>query len=117
MTCAGRKTSPSVVATTSRASWAQQVGEKALKALLYGSGVELVRTHSVAQLCAEGAAHDAELIERGQRWSILDGFYVSTRYPNALPDSIPSRVYTRDAANEAVRLACEIVDYVRGRLI
>ena len=36
-----------------------------------------------------------------------------TRYPNSLPDSIPARVYTRDAAQEAVRLAGGIVASVR----
>jgi len=46
----------------------------------------------------------------------LDGFYVATRYPNSLADSIPARVYTQDAAREAVGLASEIVDFV-GKLI
>jgi HEPN domain-containing protein len=40
--------------------------------------------------------------------------YVPTRYPSSLSDSIPaSRVYTRDAAQEAVRLAGGIVASVR----
>jgi len=50
------------------------------------------------------------------RWSILDGYYVPTRYPNSLPDSIPARVYTADAAREAVRLATEVVEFVRQKI-
>jgi HEPN domain-containing protein len=47
-----------------------------------------------------------------KRWAILDGFYIPTRYPNGVPDSIPARVYTKDAASEAVLLAEEIVKFI-----
>jgi HEPN domain-containing protein len=33
-----------------------------------------------------------------------------------LPDSIPARVYTKDAAGEGVRLAEEIVESVREKM-
>jgi HEPN domain-containing protein len=95
---------------------AQQVGEKALKAFLYASGEEIVLGHSVERLCAEAAVRQPEFRERARRWSVLDGFYVATRYPNSLPDSIPARVYTADAAKEAVRLAGEVVQYVGEQL-
>lgn len=95
---------------------AQQVGEKALKAFLYASGEEIVLGHSIERLCAEAAARHQEFRERARQWSILDGYYVPTRYPNSLPDSIPARVYTEDAARDAVRLAGEIVRYVEARL-
>jgi len=95
---------------------AQQVGEKALKAFLFARGAEIVLGHSIERLCADAAEHDAGFREGGRRWSILDAHYVPTRYPNSLPDSIPARVYTEDAAREAVRLASEIVRYVAERL-
>ena len=94
---------------------AQQVGEKALKAFLYAAGEEIVLGHSVERLCAEAAHYDDSFAEHVRRWAILDGFYVPTRYPNSIPDSIPARVYTADAAREAVRLAREIVAYVSKR--
>ncbi len=37
-------------------------------------------------------------LDKVSRWTILDGYYVPTRYPNSLPDSIPARVFTREAA-------------------
>jgi HEPN domain-containing protein len=95
---------------------AQQVGEKALKAFLYADGAEVVLGHSIERLCAEAAEQHAQFGELARRWSILDGHYVPTRYPNSLPDSIPALVYTEDAAREAVRLATEIVRYVGERL-
>ena len=71
---------------------------------------------SVERLCHEAAGAEPALVEHVKRWAILDGHYVPTRYPNSLPDSIPARVYTRDAAEEAVRLAAEVVEFVRERV-
>ncbi|MGC8787596.1 MAG: hypothetical protein ACP5Q1_09255 [Anaerolineae bacterium] len=45
-----------------------------------------------------------------------DGYYVPARYPNSLPDSIPARVYNRAAAEEALRLADQVLQLVRMKL-
>lgn len=95
---------------------AQQVTEKALKAFLYAQGEEIVIGHSVARLCARAAGYQLVFAEKTREWSILDGYYVPTRYPNSLPDDIPARVYTRRAADEAVALAADAVALVRAQL-
>ncbi len=95
---------------------AQQVAEKALKAFLYAQGEEVVLGHSVQRLCVAAAGYAPEFQEYARSWSILDGYYVPTRYPNGLPDGIPSEVYTRAAAAEAVRLAGEAVERVREKI-
>ncbi len=95
---------------------AQQVAEKALKGYLYAQGEEVVLGHSVERLCQAAAAYDPDFAARRARWAILDGYYVPTRYPNTLPDSIPARVYTEPAAREAVALAAEVVRFVAERL-
>lgn len=95
---------------------AQQIGEKALKAFHYSRGDELVVGHSVEQLCERAAERDGAFEEKRGRWSALDGYYVPTRYPNSLPDSIPARVYGEEAARNAVSLAEEIVAFVKERL-
>ncbi len=81
---------------------AQQVAEKALKAFLYAMGEEVVLGHSVNRLCDEASRHDESFAEKGRRWSI--------------PDGIPAEVYTADAAKEAVGLAAEVVEFVRGKI-
>jgi HEPN domain-containing protein len=95
---------------------AQQVGEKALKGLIFAAGEELVLGHSVERLCHDAARYHPELLEAVRRWAVLDGFYVTTRYPNSVPDTIPARVFTEGAAREAVELAAEIVRFVAQRL-
>ena len=91
---------------------AQQVTEKALKAFLYAQGEEIVLGHSVVRLCADAARYEPGFAGKARRWSLLDGYYIPTRYPNGLPGGIPAEVYTQDAALGAVALAEEAVDWV-----
>ena len=95
---------------------AQQIAEKALKAFLYAQGEEVVVGHSVEALSRWAAEYDSSFASLREAVSSLDGFYIPTRYPNGLPDSIPAHVYTRTAAQEALRLADRVLDHVR-RLI
>ncbi|HXF51972.1 MAG TPA: HEPN domain-containing protein [Dehalococcoidia bacterium] len=92
----------------------QQVAEKAMKALLYHAGREMVVGHSVQDLCQQAAAVWPELAPRCPRWSALDGYYLSTRYPDALPGGLPAKAYDRRAAEEAVATASEAVDAARS---
>ena len=48
-----------------------------------------------------------------RHWSILDGFYIPTRYSNGLPDGIPANVYTQEVAQSAVRMAEEVVMWIK----
>ena len=89
----------------------QQVCEKAIKALRYGRGERIVFGHALVEL----AASLAEMAEFRQRLSILDQYYVPTRYPNGLPGGIPSDVYTGDQA-AAVDTARQVVAAVRAEL-
>ena len=94
----------------------QQVTEKAMKAFLYAQGEEIVLGHSVERLCAAAATYDPAMAEKARRWSLLDGYYIPTRYPSALPDGIPADVFTAEAASSAVAMAGEAVAYVRQNL-
>lgn len=94
----------------------QQVAEKALKAFLYAQGEEIVIGHSVERLCARASGYDPVFAEKAKTWAILDGYYIPTRYPNSLPESIPAHVYTQPAAEAAVSLAEEVVTFVASKL-
>jgi HEPN domain-containing protein len=95
---------------------AQQVAEKALKGYLYGQGEEIVLGHSVERLCELASSYDPRFSEKRKTWATLDAYYVPTRYPNAVPDSIPARIYTESVAKEAVSLAEEVVHLVEKAL-
>ena len=95
---------------------AQQVGEKAIKAFIYAQGEEIVLGHSVERLCSDASHWNPAFAESAKRWAVLYSYYIPTRYPNGLPDSIPAKVFTEDAAKNAASLAEQIVFFVRNEM-
>lgn len=93
---------------------AQQAAEKALKAVLYARGEELVLGHSVRQLCQHLAADESRFAVYVDEWAVLDSYYIPTRYPDGLPGDIPARVYNRRAADSAKGLAEAVLSAVEG---
>jgi HEPN domain-containing protein len=47
---------------------------------------------------------------------ILDRFYIPTRYPNGLPELIPSEAYGLKDADEGILLTKEIIEHVHGAI-
>ena len=95
---------------------AQQVAEKALKAYLYAQGEEFVIGHSVDALAQWASEYDPDFITLREEVSPLDGYYVPTRYPNSLPDSIPARIYNRSSAIETMQMADKVLELVRKKM-
>lgn len=94
----------------------QQTAEKALKAYLYTQGEEIVTGHSVAALCDWAEKYERSFAKLKEDISLLDSFYIATRYPNGLPDSIPAKVFNRKPAEEALRMAKAAVVFVENLL-
>ena len=95
---------------------AQQVAEKALKAFVYARGEEFVVGHSVEALCRWAAQFDNDFEILRETVAPLDGYYIPTRYPNSLPDTIPAHVYTRPVAEQVLRLSDEVLQLVQNKL-
>jgi len=93
---------------------AQQVGEKAVKAVHYLRGARVVLGHSVDGLLERLADPTADALRPGA--TELDQFYVPTRYPNGLPGNVPYRAYTAEQASRALEAARRIVDFARGQM-
>jgi len=77
---------------------AQQVGEKALKALAYYRSFDLIKTHSISEIAKSLALPD-DIILRGKKLYI---YYISTRYPDAFPSGAPYEYFTEDQATEPI---------------
>ena len=90
---------------------AQQVGEKALKALALRLGYDSIRSHSLREI-AEALDINGDIADMAKR---LDLYYISARYPDAFPSGAPFEFFTRDQAEEAVSFAEKIVESVRSR--
>lgn len=88
---------------------AQQVAEKALKSLAFFRGHDLVKSHSLVQILKDMKIN-GELESYGRQ---LDLYYLSTRYPDALPDhSIPSESFDMNQARSALDMAKVFLDKV-----
>ena len=95
---------------------AQQVAEKATKAVHYELTGRPVIGHSVRvllrRLNARARVTDELLALGGQ----LDQYYVSTRYPDALPGIAPADAFSAAQARAALRAAGRILRWARTRL-
>jgi HEPN domain-containing protein len=94
---------------------AQQAGEKALKAFLYGIGKTSVLTHSLRRLVKECAAVDAGFGALDDDGRLLDQYYIPTRYPNGLDEeTAPANYYDRKDAERCLASARSILARVRS---
>ena len=95
---------------------AQQVAEKAVKAVHYLRGARVVIGHSVNGLFE--ALEAAGLPVKGLRplAAQLDLHYIPTRYPNGLPGNLPFEVYTAAQATDALAAARRIVAFAREQV-
>jgi len=93
---------------------AQQSAEKAIKAL-YIRRNSIAWGHSVSELLEslpEDKRSDVGLIEKAKR---LDKYYIPTRYPNAHPSGPAFKYYTKDEAEEAIKICEEVINFCASK--
>ena len=96
---------------------AQQSAEKAVKAFLYWSGEEIVLGHSASEIAARCIARDESLRTSLNRISLLDKYYIPTRYPNGLLDGgVPYLAYDRDDSQKAISITQEIISVIEAKI-
>ena len=91
---------------------AQQAGEKILKAYCFFKGFDIVRTHSLYQIIKKLGENGA-LEKRAKE---LDLYYISARYPDALPAGAPYEILTKEQAQKALQSAQDIYTIIDERL-
>lgn len=84
---------------------AQQVGEKALKAIAYKRGFDLVKSHSIRAIAVD-LDINGEIQEAGKE---LDLYYIAARYPDGLPEGAPFQGFSKQQASDALAKAELIV--------
>jgi len=92
---------------------AQQVGEKALKALLAADDRDL-RSHSLTNLLRELGSNLAQRWQRQAR--LLDKLYAPTRHPDALGDALPADVFGPEDGAAALEAASELLAWASAQL-
>lgn len=91
---------------------AQQASEKALKAYCFSKGYDIIRTHSLFQI-VKSLGENGSLEKHARE---LDLYYISARYPDALPSGAPFEIITEEQAAKALSSAREIFSIIQTRL-
>jgi HEPN domain-containing protein len=82
---------------------AQQCVEKCVKAVFLAQRRLPPKVHAIARLLSLLEVHPFEGFE--EELILLDRFYISTRYPDVLPGSLPEGMPTREDAESALQVA------------
>lgn len=98
---------------------AQQAGEKALKAVWYFTDAD-PWGHSIRKLIEDLENVDLSLYDRFKSLlragTVLDRFYIPTRYPNGLPELTPAEAFLEEDAEECIQQASKILVAVESLL-
>ena len=96
---------------------AEQTAQLALKAFLFGKGRRSVTIHSIRELALACAQEDDSFSPFEDYGLFLDHYYLSTRYPDALPaPAVPFESFNRQEAEQALGFADEIVGLARAKI-
>lgn len=85
----------------------QQAIEKMLKGYILKNTEKLLEGHSLVFLIRKASAFDVDMKKYLKDCAFVSQFYIETRYPSDLPDSVDS-----DEAKECLDTALEIVQYI-----
>lgn len=92
----------------------QQAVEKVLKAVLHLQRERYVAGHSCKDLLQRCEKYQKGFSRFKHGCFRLDKFYITSRYPNGLPSSIPHFYFDEREADEAIDAATEILDFVKS---
>jgi HEPN domain-containing protein len=90
----------------------QQAVEKSLKALYLHYFATVPKTHNIEVVFTKLKKKIPEISKFEEKIRYLNKFYVPTRYPDALPGSLPEGLPKPDEAKIAVEFAKEILSSI-----
>lgn len=89
-----------------------QAAEKSLKALLAYEGDLPPRTHRLTNLSKSLENRYPSLIELADDLLVLESYYIPSRYPDAIPGSLPEGLPGQGDAQEALTMARRVSGFV-----
>ena len=94
----------------------QQGIEKGLKGFLRSRGQDFRKIHALVELAEMCRILDESFSALDKTCRKLDSYYVSTRYPDALPGAVPETLPGREEAEEAVTLLRNGLRWIREKM-
>lgn len=94
----------------------QQAVEKTLKAFYLFYFDSVPKTHDLEAIANKLKKKEQEVLQFEEKIRYLNKFYVPTRYPDALPGSLPEGLPDRDDARQSLDFAKEIAFFITKKL-
>ena len=94
----------------------QQAVEKILKGFLRAKGKAFPKTHSLPEVLSICEKIDPQFAELEDNCLVLDRYYIVTRYPDALPGTLPEGLPDEGQAEEALSILRRVSKFVKGKL-
>ena len=94
----------------------QQVVEKSFKAFLLAKNRPYPRLHKVVELATLCKEITNKLTTFKNDLKILDEFYIPTRYPDAVPGSLPTGLPSEQDAQHALQTAQKILELIEQEI-
>lgn len=95
---------------------AQQAVEKMLKGFLKSKKISVPKTHFLVELLKLCIGIDKDFAELKDKSSILDDYYIPTRYPDAIPGSLPENLPQEKDAKEALSILEHISKFIADKI-
>lgn len=96
---------------------AQQSAEKSLKGFIIFTRGKVEKTHSLVELLNETVRINKKLEKFREYCLVLDRYYISTRYPDALPGTLPEGLPGKEKAEEAFNYARDVFEFVKKEIL
>lgn len=93
---------------------AHQCVEKLLKGISSESKKRIIKTHSLPELLNTAVAFRPELKEVEDDCIKLDRYYIPTRYPDALPGTLPDGLPNKSDALNAMEILDRVNNLIRS---
>lgn len=106
-----------VAFTLKRCFISQQCAEKSVKAVHYALSRKPVIGHSIHKLMKQLNAKTRLTDELLRLGGELDQYYVSARYPDALPGIAPSDAFSATQARAALSAARKILSWAKKQIV
>ena len=94
----------------------QQGTEKILKGFLKSKGINVPKTHFLVELLKICVSIDKDFQQLRDKCAILDDYYIPTRYPDAIPGSLPENLPQKKDAEEALSILEHIFEFIKSKL-
>ncbi len=93
----------------------QQGIEKMLKGFLKVKGINVPKTHFLVELLKLCTEIDKDFQNLRDECSILDDYYIPTRYPDAIPGALPESLPQEKDAKEALSILEHISKFIKKK--